>query len=265
MPITLSELNIYPIKSAGGIAMRSAEVTDRGLRLDRRWMLVDSSGRFITQREFPRMALLGVGAAEERLTVDAPGMATLEISSSAWPVSPKSVTVWNDVVDAVPVGDVADKWFSQFLETPCQLVFMPDHARRAVDDGFALHGEIVSFADAFPLLLISEASLEDLNNRMPLHLPMNRFRPNLVVGGCDAYAEDTWHEIAVGDVGFRVVKPCARCAITTVDQRTGIRGEEPLRTLASYRKRDGKVLFGQNLIHAATGVLQTGGEVRILA
>ncbi|MFN0159209.1 MAG: MOSC domain-containing protein [Bacteroidota bacterium] len=265
MSITLSELNVYPIKSARGIAMRSAEITDRGLRHDRRWMLVDATGRFMTQREFPRMALIDVSVSENSLNVRAPAMKNLHIPFSVQQAHAKPVVVWHDLVEAVPMGESADTWFSQFLGSECQLVFMPEYAHRAVDRGFAFHDEIVSFADAFPMLLISEASLDDLNSRMSVRLPMSRFRPNLVVSGCEAYAEDSWHEIMVGDVWLHVVKPCARCAITTVDQETGMRGDEPLRTLASYRKRDGKVYFGQNLLHAQDGALHLGDNVSIIS
>lgn len=265
MPIILTQLNVYPIKSARGIAMNSAMLSDRGLQHDRRWMLVDSSGMFMTQREFPRMALIAVSVGEDSLTVSAPGMPQLHIPLTVDRVTSQRVIIWNDTVDGVPVSEGADEWFSSFLERTCQLIFMPEPAHRLVDRNYARNLEIVSFADAFPLLLISEASLHDLNGRMAAQLPMNRFRPNLVVSGCDAYAEDTWQRIMVGELGFQVVKPCARCAITTVDQETGTRGDEPLRTLASYRKREGKIYFGQNLLHESTGTLHVGDEVRILS
>ncbi len=265
MPIILTQLNVYPIKSARGIAMSSAGLSDRGLQYDRRWMLVDSSGMFMTQREFPRMALIAVSVGEGSLIVSAPGMPRLYVPLMVESDALLRVVVWKDTVNGMLVSETADEWFSTFLESACQLVYMPESAHRLVDQGYAHNQEVVSFADAFPLLLISEASLHDLNGRMAVRLPMNRFRPNLVVSGCDAYAEDRWQRIMVGDVGFQVVKPCARCAITTVDQETGTRGDEPLRTLASYRKREGKIYFGQNLLHEGIGTLHVGDEVSVLS
>jgi hypothetical protein len=173
------------------------------------------------------------------------------------------VKVWRDVCDAVPLGEEVNRWFSDVLELPCQLVYMDESTFRPVNPSFAANNEQVSFADGFPFLLISEASLQDLNQRLDEPIPMNRFRPNLVVSGCEAFAEDNWREIRIGAISFRVVKPCSRCSITTVEQTTGIRGKEPLLTLAQYRRRNGEIFFGQNLIPGEIGMLQIGDVVKI--
>lgn len=261
--VEISSLFIYPVKSLRGIALDEAKIEDRGFRFDRRWMLVDNHGVFMTQREYPRMSLLSVEIEAETLCVRGPGMPQLAVP--LYPISgaAQSVVVWNDTVRALVV-DGAGPWFSEFLGAQCSLVYMPDDADRPVDPTRAPQGSIVGFADAFPFLLISEASLEDLNAGLEMSLPMTRFRPNIVVRGCGAFAEDGWRKIQAGEVSFSVVKPCARCTITTVDHETGLKGVEPLRTLSSYRQRDGHVWFGQNLVHGGKGVLRLGEVVRIV-
>jgi uncharacterized protein YcbX len=172
-----------------------------------------------------------------------------------------SVTVWDDTCSATWLGEPSARWFSEFLETDCNLVHMADRHVRPADPIFAPPGARVSFADGFPFLLISEESLADLNRRLVAPLPMNRFRPNLVVAGGEPYAEDGWKRIEIGGLSLRVVKPCGRCVVTTTDQDTGERGQEPLRTLATYRRQDGLVMFGQNVIHEAPGRLRVGDAV----
>lgn len=263
--IILSQLYIYPIKSARGIALGNATVDRRGLRHDRRWMLADDSGRFISQRKFPRMALIRPVFKSDHLLVEAPGMPALEV-----PLSPPGgqrtlADLWGDAVEVSPVGPDADHWFSEFLNTACSLVHLPEDSVRPVDPHYGLPEDSVSFADGFPFLLISEASLKDLNSYLEEPLPMNRFRPNLVVRGCKPFAEDGWMRVRIGQLVFRVVKPCARCSITTVDQTKGVRGREPLRTLARYRKVGSKVLFGQNLTHDATGTVRVGDTLEVVS
>lgn len=264
--IYLSELNIYPVKSAHGIALDSSQVGPRGLDYDRRWMVVDGDGTFITQRQQPKLALIRVKLARETgvLELTAPAMPALKIPFEPVTAVPKKVQVWGDEVNALSVSDEADRWLSELLGLPCQLVFMPDEAKRQIDLDFARAGEQVGFADGFPFLLISQASLEDLNERLEQPLPMNRFRPNLVVNGCEAFAEDSWRRLRIGELILRVVKPCARCVITTTDQDTAEVGKEPLKTLATYRKVDNKVMFGQNLIHENLAELHLGDEVEVL-
>ncbi len=260
----LSGLYVYPIKSCAGVALESAALSATGLRHDRRWMLVDEAGEFLSQRAHPRMALISVRFAPEHLVVGAPGMPDLEV-----PLQPEQiedlvdVRVWGAAVRGAPVGEEADRWFSEFLRLPCRLVYKPDDQVRSVDSAYAAHEDQVSFADAFPFLLISEASLDDLNGRLEEPVPLDRFRPNLVVRGCEPYGEDGWVRVRVGAVPFRVAEPCARCAVTTVNQETGVRGKEPLRTLATYRKAGGEVFFGRNLIHASLGTVRVGDPVEV--
>ena len=259
---SLSDLRLYPIKSCGGIAVDEWEVDERGLRHDRRWMLVDETGSFMSQRKLPRMALIKVHLESDGLAVDAPGMSSLQVPFGPPDGKPMLARVWNDLVEAQTVDD--DSWFSEFLGVRCKLVYLPDESVRQVDAAYAEPGDRVGLADGFPFLLISEASLADLNSRLEEPLPMNRFRPSLVVGGCEPFAEDGWSQVRIGQLTFRVVTPCARCAITTVDQKTAATGKEPLRTLARYRKVESEVFFGQNLAHDATGTLRTGDPVEIL-
>ncbi len=264
--LTLTGLYIYPIKSLGGIALKKATVTPRGLLYDRRWMLTTPDGEMITQREVPRMATLTVEIKDEWLWISAPGQENLPIPLT--PVSQRSlpVKIWDDTVMAEPVEPRCDQWFSAYLGTACRLVYFPDDATRLADRRYARRpGDQVGFADGFPFLLISEGSLADLNARLAQPVPMNRFRPNLVVSGCGAFDEDSWRQIRIDGLNFDVVKPCARCSLTTIDQRSGIPGKEPLTTLATYRKFNGKVMFGQNVLAATIGKLSVGAPFHILA
>lgn len=259
----LSAIHVYPIKSCRGIAVESAELTETGLRDDRRWMLVDEGGKFMSQRVHPRMALISPLLTPNRLLVTAPGMPDLEVPTRGETEDRIDVEVWGDAQQGVPAGSEADRWFGRFLGVPCRLVRKPDDDVRPVASAHAREGDQTSFADGFPLLLISEASLRDLNGRLECPVTMDRFRPNLVVAGCGPYEEDRWAEIRVGGASFRVAEGCPRCAITTVDQATGLRGKEPLRTLATYRKAEGEVWFGRNLIHTSRGSVGVGGPVEV--
>jgi uncharacterized protein YcbX len=226
--------------------------------------VVDGSGTFITQRNHPRMALVEVKLRDGVLQIDAPGMTTLETPLHPTPTVVTQVVVWNFSGPSTWLGEDAALWFTEFLGTTCSLVHMGDDVVRPANPLFAPPATRVSFADGYPILLISEESLADLNNRLSQPLSMNRFRPNLVVAGAEAYAEDEWGKIEIGGMPLRVVKPCLRCAITTTDQLTAERGQEPLRTLATYRKVNGEVMFGQNVVHESTGRLGIGDTVRPL-
>jgi uncharacterized protein len=263
MTLQLAALNIYPIKSARGIALREWEVDEFGLQHDRRWMVVDESGRFLSQRTHPRMALVIPSVADGLLRVNGPGMPALETPLTPATSVTTTVSVWNDVCAATWLGEKPAEWFSAFLGTACSLVHMPAGVVRPVNPMFAPAGSRVSFADGYPFLIISEESLADLNGRLSDPLPMNRFRPNLVVSGGEPFAEDTWAEVEISGVRLRVVKPCERCVVTTTDQATATRGKEPLRTLATYRKVKDEVMFGQNAIHENTGRLRVGDPVVI--
>jgi uncharacterized protein YcbX len=261
--LRLTALNIYPIKSTRGIALAESAVDGFGLRYDRRWMVVDASSQFLSQRSHPRLALVVSSIQGDRLRVDGPGMPTLDIPLNPSPAVATRVAVWDDICPASWVGESAAEWFCEFLECACSLVHMADGVVRPADPIFAPPGSRVSFADGFPFLLISEESLADLNRRLPEALPMNRFRPNLVIAGGEPYDEDRWTRLEIGGIRFQVVKPCGRCVVTTTDQTTGERGKEPLRTLATYRKRDGEVMFGQNVVHEGRGRLRVGDPVVI--
>jgi uncharacterized protein YcbX len=259
--VALSGLYVYPIKSCAGISLQRSELTATGLLHDRRWMLVDETGGFMSQRAHPRMALISTSISEEHLTVGAPGMPDLRVPLRQEDGNPIDVEVWGDANKGALVGEEADLWFGEFLRFPCRLVRKPEDDPRPVDSIYARSGDQTSFADGFAFLLVSEASLDDLNGRLEDPLPMNRFRPNFVVEGCGPYAEDGWDRFRVGNVPFRVAEACPRCAITTTDQETGERGKEPLRTLATYRKFEGGVFFGRNLIHDALGTVRVGDPI----
>lgn len=266
MPLTLSEMVIYPVKSLRGVPVAEAVLEPRGLRGDRRWMVVDAADRFVTQRALPRMALIAALLCEDGggLDLAAPGMLPLHVAESA-AGRVRQVTIWRDTVAAHDSGNEAAEWLTAFLGRPCRLVQMPMSTERAVNPAYGQPGDIVSFADGYPFLLIGQASLDDLNSRMASPLPMRRFRPNLVIAGAEPFAEDNWTRIGIGDIVFRVVKPCARCTIPTVDPDAGVfAGKEPLRTLATFRKVGSKVLFGQNLIAEGVGTLHVGAQVKML-
>lgn len=261
---TLAAIYRYPVKSMRGEAFEGLEVTSRGLAFDRHWMVVDREGRFLTQRQAPSMALVQTRVAGDgTLRLQAPGMVELEVRPDRGPRT--EVHVWDDRLPAACVADDADRWLSDFLGRPCRLVYLPDEVRRPVDPRYAQPDDEVGFADGFPFLLISQASLDGLNARLVRPVGMLRFRPNLVIAGCTAHAEDTWRHIRIGGLGFRVAKPCARCIIPTIDIETAEKGREPMQTLRSYRRRDQKVYFGQNLIHDDVGRLEVGMPLEVLA
>jgi hypothetical protein len=257
----LTEINIYPIKSARGISLPSAQIADRGLELDRRWMVVNEEGHFLTQRTIPKMALIHVALGNDRLSITSRALSELSVPVRTNPGRMLRVQIWQDSLDAIDVGQDAASWFTEFLGVRCRLVQMPDNPSRFIDRRYAAANTPVSFADAFPLLLISQMSLNDLNARLAEPVPMNRFRPNLVVDGTTAFEEDSWRTLRIGSSLFRVAKPCARCTVPTVDQNTGEAGKEPIRTLSTYRTRDSKVYFGQNLIHESCGFIKVGDIV----
>jgi hypothetical protein len=259
----LSQIHIYPVKSLGGISLESAQVTPRGLLYDRRWMLVDEAGVFVTQREVPQLATIRASLAQDTLTLSCGG-ATMQV-----PLHNQGekvpVRVWRDTVLAVEVGELADVWLSELVDAAVKLVWMPEETHRAVNEKYGAPGDIVSFADGFPFLLFGQASLDDLNNRLDEPIPANRFRPNFVIEGSNPYEEDSWTRFQIGEVEFERAKECVRCVVTTTDQETGERrGPEPLRTLAQYRKNEeGGVFFAQNLIARSTGVVRVGDELKV--
>ena len=261
----VAEINVYPIKSAKGTSLRRGVVTATGLAHDREWMVVDEAGRFVSQREEPRLCLIQPTLEAGGLTIGAPGMDDVSLPLDDPTGDVRRVRVWGDEVEAEAAPEHVSQWLSEFLGARRSLVRMPPSTVRAVDPDFAASGDRVGFADAFPFLIVSQAALDDLNRRLVASgspaLPMNRFRPNLVIANCEPFAEDAWRRVRIGNIAFRVVKPCARCVITTTDQATGAVGREPLRTLAAYRRHGTKVLFGQNACHDETGELRIGDLV----
>ncbi|QMW03867.1 MOSC domain-containing protein [Spirosoma foliorum] len=260
--MTISELYIYPIKSLSGISVSEVIVEEKGFRNDRRFMLVTPEGEFMTQRTYHQMALLDVAiqqsdVSDEVLRVwhrhNPDNVLELPLTGGN-STETMLVNIWDskDVL-AQTVSDEADQWFSAVLGNACRLVFMPETTQRAVDPKYALDNDMVSFADGYPYLLISQASLDCLNDRLPEPMSMLRFRPNVVVEGTTPYEEDSWAEFRMGDLEFYGVKPCARCVLTTIDPETGEKGKEPLRTLTTYRKWNAKILFGQNVLAKLTG------------
>lgn len=265
LAIFVSALYFYPIKSCGGIALEVAEVSQRGIRGDRAFMVVDLAGRFISQREQPRLALIQPIVKEGgALTVTAPQM--LEMPILADDTGRRyNVKIWDDTCVGIDQGDTVAAWFSTFLGIACRVVYMPEDYVRQVDSQYATQEQDqIAFADGYPFLLVTEASLADLNAHMQEPLPVNRFRPNIVLKGTQPYIEDTWRKIYIGEVLFHIVKACARCPITTTDQATAVVGKEPLRTLATYRRTQKGVVFGQNLIHAHKGAIRLGDTVKVV-
>lgn len=259
----LSEIYIYPIKSLGGISLDTAEVTERGLKNDRRWMLVDENNKFFTQRLVKTMSLLQTSIASESLIVFNKTNPDEKIEI---PFTPKSnqtekAVVWDDKVDVIPYGKEINDWFTEQLKIQCKLVFMPDETERKVDINYAKNNELTSFADGYPFLIIGQESLNLLNSKLAEPLPINRFRPNFVFTGGNPHDEDSWKRFTINDIIFKPVKPCARCVITTVNQNNAEQGIEPLKTLATYRAVGNKVMFGMNLLHEGSGVVSVGDEL----
>jgi len=260
--VTISGLRVYPIKSFGGVELSESQVEKRGLRHDRRWMLVDAEGIFLTQRSDTRLALFRTGIGEAGLQLSTPDGRILLVPYE--PVgSIKTVQVWKNVCEAVQVCPSVDEWFSDYLGMQCSLVYMPDSSERATHPDFTRQGDIVGFADAFPILVIGEHSLEDLNDRLVVPVPMNRFRPNVIVKGTRPYAEDVWRFFSVGNLSLRFAKSCGRCSVTATDQDTGEVGVEPLRTLATYRLKDQTVLFGAYFVPESEGEVHVGEALRV--
>lgn len=263
--LTLSEIFIYPIKSLGGISVNSAIAEERGLKYDRRFLLVDENNIFMTQRDFPQLALLKLSSNDDGFNI----LNTIDKSHIFIPFESDSkdnitVTIWDDICKAVRVGQDFDFWFSKAINKKCSLVYMPDDEKRIVEKKFISEEHIVSFADAYPFLIIGQSSLDDLNGRLDKPIPMNRFRTNFVFTGGKPFEEDNWKDFKIGAAEFKAVKPCARCVITTTDQTTGIRSKEPLITLSTYRKVNNKILFGMNLICKNRGVVSVGDSVKLL-
>ena len=265
--IRLTGIHLYPLKSAAAFSVHDARVDRLGLSGDRRWMLVDDDGHALTQREVPRLARIHAVPADGALDVVVLGMPPLEVPIPSPGAESVRATIHTRTALGAAAGDEADGWFSEFLERRCRLLYLPPELAIAVAPPWGGSHDRTAFTDGFPVLLIGESSLNELNRRLARSVPMDRFRPNLVVSGSEPFEEDAWDEVMIGGLNFRAVKPCPRCVVTTVDQATGVRDPsgEPLATLASFRKWDGKVWFGMNLLSAGAGSVRLADPVEVVS
>ena len=262
--VQVSSLHIYPIKSCAGVALTAVRFDTRGPQFDRRWMLIDRDGNFVTQREEPRLSQIKPRITPLALEIEAPGMPKIKVPLSGGRGPRVEAKVWGHETEAEFLGnDVAD-WCSDAMQRNLRLVRWAEESARPVSKRHTDIDNQTAFSDGYPVLMISEASLADLNGRLEQKVTMDRFRPNIVIRGCDAFAEDGYRRFEVGDMTLHGVKPCDRCSITTVDQRTGQAGKEPLATLSGYRKVDSRVLFGVNCVYEGFGSIREGDELKVL-
>jgi uncharacterized protein len=266
MSAVVTELHLHPVKGLCGHPVSVTDVEHCGFAGDRRWMVVDRDGLFMTQRSFPAMARIKAEMKGVNLCLSSADGDQLAIAVPGADAPTRTVKVWRSTLPAADAGRLAEAWLTRTLNTPCYLVYLADTAARAVDPAFGQSTDRVSFADGFPVLLTNLASLADLNDRLARPVPMRRFRPNLVVSAFQPWTEDHWRRIRVGDVIFRLPKPCSRCVVTTIDQHTGERPDptEPLRTLARFRRTSEGVMFGQNMIPETLGRVAVGDPVIVL-
>jgi uncharacterized protein len=263
----LVEIRRYPVKSLRGHSLEEANVERIGLAGDRRWMIVDAANVFLTQRQYPKLAQIDAAPRENGVILRHATYGAIDIDFPDHHAPTETVTVWRSSFSA-RIAEPASAFLSGFLGKPVKLAYLHDETARPVDPVFGRGDDCVSFADGYPLLITTTASLDDLNQRLAKPIAMDRFRPNVVVEGSAAWAEDTWRILRIGGLAFRVVKPCARCAIPSLDQMTGeaLGGNEPLRSLAQFRRAaNGGIIFGQNLIPDALGALRVGDAVEVLA
>ena len=265
----LDSIHIYPLKAARAVDLDQARVEPWGLAGDRRWLLVDEDGRFISQREEAALARVVVSCGPDRIRVSADGRTGLVIAEPPAGAALLKVRVWGDALVAAAAGPEADAWFSAYLGRPARLVYLDDPTRRPVDPEYGQDGDVVSFADGYPLLLTNAGSLAELGDWLAADgetpVPMTRFRPGVVVTGAPPWAEDHWRRVRIGPVPFRVARPCGRCVVTTTDQVTGERGRQPLAMLGRRRRFGQALVFGQTLIPDSGGVIRVGDPVEILA
>ncbi|TAF66179.1 MAG: MOSC domain-containing protein [Cytophagales bacterium] len=266
----VKSIHIYPIKSCGSINLQEAQISPTGFLYDRNFMLVDTQMRFLSQREYPQMAHIQVEilSQEATLKIDAPHKKTLYIAINDFLQKgyPMPTTIWNDTCTTLFYSAEADQWFSDFLGIDCRLTYLPSTSERIIDPQYNPKQKITSLSDGYPFLLTTEASLDDLNQRLENPITMQRFRPNIVIEGVKPFEEDQWKTIKIGDLYFDIAKPCARCQVITIDPQTAEVGKEPLKTLSTFRKKDNKVLFGQNLIHQKNeGSIKVGDTIEIIA
>jgi uncharacterized protein len=263
--ITVSNLTYYPIKACRGFDVPASNIQRMGLEHDRRMMVITPDGGFLTQREYPRLALITPSLKNEALTLSAPNFDSLQIGIQKTG-TPTPVEIWSSTgVNAIDQGDEAAAWMSDWLGISVRLVHIADGFKRKLNPNYAVNtDDHTGFADGYPILIISEESLQDLNGRLDSAVQMNRFRPNLVVKGCEPFAEDIWKRIRIGDVEMALVKPCPRCVVTTIDKETLKKNKEPLKTLSVYRNHELGAIFGMNTIPLNEGRIEINMEVEIL-
>lgn len=263
--MSVTNLFIYPLKSCGGIPLQEARIAERGFAYDRRWMLIDEDHTFLDQIRQPRLASVLPSLTSVGVYVQAPQMPALTIPYEPETDQVLSVKVQKKRCEAVVVSKETSDWFSDFLQRPCLLVYMPETTRRPVNPAYALHEDIVSFASGYPFHLVGQASLDFLNQHLAEPIPMNRFRPNIVIAGAAPFAEDRWQTLLINEQLFQLVKACDRCAITMVDQQTGERvGKEPLRTLARFRRFEHHILFGRYALSSSiSSTIKVGDTVDV--
>lgn len=263
--ITLSTLTYYPIKGCRGFDVPASQVQRMGLEHDRRMMVVTPDGGFLTQREHPRLALVTPTMKNQAVTLSAPNFESIQFTVRSTG-TPFPVNIWSSTgVDAIDQGDEAAAWFSDWLGSSVRLVHIADGFKRKLNPNYAVNSDDhTGFADGYPILIISEESLQDLNSRLDSPVPMNRFRPNLVVKDCEPFAEDSWKRIRIGTVKMALVKVCPRCVVTTIDKETLAKSKEPLRTLEKFRRHELGAIFGMNTIPLNEGSIETGMSVEII-
>jgi uncharacterized protein YcbX len=261
--LLLTEIWIYPIKSLGGIPLNKATVMPKGLEYDRRWMLVDNDGVCMTQRIYPQLALFKTAFSNDHLLITFKEKSIRILLNPSANNASQQVVIWDDTVTTFEVDRETSNWFSTAAGVTCKLVYFPEENARPVDPRYKVNDEQVSLADAYPFLIIGEGTLQDLNERLVKPVPMDRFRPNFVFTQGDAFEEDSWRNFSIGNIQFVGVKLCARCVLTTVDQKTSEKSAEPLKTLSTYRAQNNKVYFGQNLVAVNQGEIKVGDKIKI--
>ena len=262
--IQISQLFHFPVKSLKGVRLKQMELDTFGPKWDRRFMLVDKNGRFLTQRECPQMGQIAAKVEGHRLWLQHAGIEqSLDLDALRRFEFHQPVTVWKDKVNARIIQHDINQWISGILQRDLQLCFMDEDTHRQVDPDYAEQGVRASFADGFPILIVSEASIRFLSDKLGRELDIERFRPNIVLTGCDAFAEDQWKKIRINGIEFDLVKPCARCAIPTLDLDTSEQQADVMQVMLKYRKQGKGVMVGQNAIHRGTGLLKVGQMVEV--
>ena len=271
--LTIKQLYIHPVKSLAGFSVDSFSLDSTGPEYDRRWMIVDANGKFVTQRQHPKMCLIKTRIDDDVLTLSADNRISYKVPSDTNDL--RSVQVWHDQVSAQDCGDGVAEWLTQILKKSVRLVYMPEQTKRLVDQDYANNSETVSFADGFPLLIVSQASLDLLNTKLDHAIDMQRFRPNIVVDGCEPHAEDNWRKLTIAGHTLQLVKPCSRCIIPSIDPLSGQKQSQVIDVMNGYRRRKGKIYFGQNALlekqevekqaEPITGVFRVGDSVNVVS